>query len=231
MTAYVAESATYICVYAGDDPVNEADPSGLSVNLQGVAQWAKQNVGGGDNGYKNDCADFVSRALASPSGGDDPENVPGWLPAALTAAGPFAAPGVARLAGLDDHYWYRFGYDIFDTAQSYSWSVAYDLAEHLKLNGSQWLVNAGTSPTSSCGESNDRWNQVTPGDIIFANWSGSNFSGISHVGVITSTASQLSEGLVYITQHTPPQLNTPLSNWLQNGGSDVHVWVVAPNER
>jgi hypothetical protein len=35
MTAYVAESATYMCVYAGDDPVNNADPSGqesFSVN-------------------------------------------------------------------------------------------------------------------------------------------------------------------------------------------------------
>jgi hypothetical protein len=28
MTAYVAESATYMCVYAGDDPVNAGDPSG-----------------------------------------------------------------------------------------------------------------------------------------------------------------------------------------------------------
>jgi hypothetical protein len=32
MTAYVAESATYICVYAGDDPVNEGDPSGLAAD-------------------------------------------------------------------------------------------------------------------------------------------------------------------------------------------------------
>jgi hypothetical protein len=32
MTAYVAESATYMCVYAGDDPVNADDPSGDAPN-------------------------------------------------------------------------------------------------------------------------------------------------------------------------------------------------------
>jgi hypothetical protein len=52
MTAYVAESATYICVYAGDDPVNSADPSGM---------WTVGYCGGaaaaflGPKGFANAC--------------------------------------------------------------------------------------------------------------------------------------------------------------------------------
>jgi VCBS repeat-containing protein len=54
---------------------------------------------------------------------------------------------------------------------THSWSVAHDLAVHLLDHGSKSLsyYNSG----------------LQDGDIIFANWNGSNFSGISHVGVIT----------------------------------------------
>ena len=210
---------------AGDDPVNLSDPTGLAVNLQGVAKWAEDptNLYGTDNGYGNDCTDFVSRALHF--GGGDPESVPWWFRGALQAAGPIAGPGVARLAGMDDHYWYRFGYDIFLTAQSYSWSVADDLAEHLKLNGSHWLVNGMDLSQSGCPESGsyELPSSVVPGDVIFADWSSGSFSGISHVGVLVSVNGQLE-----IAQHTFDRIDT-FADW-QKGGSDTHVWVVDPNQ-
>ena len=109
----------------------------------------------------------------------------------------------------NDHYWY------FLTAKyirwwSHSWSVAKDLAVHLNLIGSYWLKY---------------WNNAKPGDIIFANWSGNKFSGISHVGIIT----KMSHGVPLITQHSPRQKNISLNYWLKNGGRDVHVWIASPN--
>ena len=46
--------------YAGDDPVNESDPTGMSVNLSGAAQWAQGDASPGDNnGFNDDCTDLV----------------------------------------------------------------------------------------------------------------------------------------------------------------------------
>ena len=108
----------------------------------------------------------------------------------------------------NDHYWY------FLTAKyirwwSHSWSVAKDLAVHLNLIGSYWLKY---------------WSRAKPGDIIFANWSGSKFSGISHVGIIT----KMSHGVPLITQHSPSQKNISLNYWLKHGGRHVHVWIASP---
>jgi hypothetical protein len=44
MTAYVAESATYMCVYAGDDPVNADDPTGLC--WPKIACGVEHSIGG-----------------------------------------------------------------------------------------------------------------------------------------------------------------------------------------
>jgi hypothetical protein len=156
-----------------------------SVNRAGAAKWALTNWNG-IYYFGNDCADFVSRALAY--GGGDPEKF-GSTPS-------------------DDHYWfflqYRYGY-----RYSYSWSVAEDLATHLWWRGSNFLRY---------------WNDAVPGDVIFANWNGTNFSGISHVGLVTG----MKNGAPLITQHSPSQKNIPLSYWLTHGGKNVHVWIASP---
>lgn len=83
------------------------------VNRQGTANWAKANLHSSHNGYRDDCTDFVSRAMHF--GGGDPENYgPTW---------PFDHK--------NDHYWAKNW-----LAGTYSWGGAYHLADHLFLNGS-----------------------------------------------------------------------------------------------
>jgi hypothetical protein len=188
-------------VYTGDNPVNEADPSGLSVNLSGVATWALKNLlTAGNNGYSDDCTDFVSRALHF--GGGDPESE-GWdFP----------------LDRSDDHYWFKGG--IFGLA-TYSWGSSSNLAEHMSFNGSRWLVRDGTLPGRSPGD----WSEVGPGDVIFVNWRGRTFGGIGHSGVITSVRN----GMPYITQHTYDNTYS-LAYWMTRG-PDPHVWIAVPSPR
>jgi Putative amidase domain len=106
----------------------------------------------------------------------------------------------------NDRYWFfRAG------GYSHSWSVAHDLAVHLELIHSYWIRY---------------WRDARPGDVIFAEWSGSSFPGISHVGIVTG----MRDGQPLITQHTPSQRNISLQYWLTRGGPDVHVWIAVPNE-
>jgi hypothetical protein len=156
-----------------------------SVNRAGAAKWALANWNG-TYYFGDDCADFVSRALAY--GGGDPEKI-GTNPS-------------------DDHYWYFLQYR-YGHYNSHSWSVAEDLAIHLLWRGSYFLKY---------------WNNASPGDVIFANWNGTNFSGISHVGLVTG----MKNGAPLITQHSPSQKNIPLSYWLTHGGKNVHVWIASP---
>jgi hypothetical protein len=155
------------------------------VNRAGAAKWALANWNG-TYYFGDDCADFVSRALAY--GGGDPEKI-GTNPS-------------------DDHYWYFLQYR-YGHYYSHSWSVAEDLAIHLLWRGSYFLKY---------------WNNASPGDVIFANWNGTNFSGISHVGLVTG----MKNGAPLITQHSPSQKNIPLSYWLTHGGKNVHVWIASP---
>jgi cell wall-associated NlpC family hydrolase len=130
---------------------------------------------------------------------------------ALQAAGyPFSyVPSVVVTNSRNDHYWYYFTYK-FGRHYSFSWSVAHDLAVHLVDKKSKRILNP---------------KNAQPGDVIFANWNGSKFSGISHVGIIT----KMSKGVPLITQHTPSQKNISLTYWLKHGGRDVHVWIYSPN--
>jgi Putative amidase domain/Fibronectin type III domain len=108
----------------------------------------------------------------------------------------------------DDHYWYRSSWAGV-TIGSYSWAGAYHLADHLNLNGSYYRAYTSFS---------------TPGDIIFADWYGDSFTGISHSGVITA----MSNGIPLITQHSPRGWNVPLPVWLDSH-PHVYVWVAIPN--
>lgn len=97
---------------------------GTKIDLAGAASWALNDVFGSpglfgpNDGFGDDCTDFVSRALAI--GGGDPETV---LNARSTS---------------DDHYWY-FSTFRYGRWWSHSWSVAEDLAVHLTLLHSTWL--------------------------------------------------------------------------------------------
>lgn len=97
---------------------------GTKVNLAGAASWALNDVFGSpglfgpDDGFADDCTDFVSRALAI--GGGDPETV------------------LTDRSTSNDHYWY-FSTFRFGRWWSHSWSVAEDLAVHLNLLHSTWL--------------------------------------------------------------------------------------------
>ncbi len=168
----------------------ETPSSSTDVNLSGAASWALGRWNGTNNGYGDDCTDFVSRAIHF--GGGDQEDY-GWT-----------APENYR----DDHYWYRSTwYGV--TVATYSWAGAYHFADHLVLRGNYKRMY---------------WSYSTPGDVIFANWSGSSFKGISHTGIIT----KMSNGWPMITQHTNDKKNEPLWDWL-NSGSNVNVWVFIPD--
>jgi hypothetical protein len=190
--------------YADEDPVNADDPTGQSVNLAGTAAWAVQNLHKAIEYYSPDCTDFVSQALYY--GGDDPQNI-----------GPNAMQD-----SRNNLYWFFYN-SSRERIASLSWSVAPDLASHLRLNGSKWLVQSGTTPNKSSG----RWSQVHPGDIIFANWQGSNFGGITHCGIIVSV--EAGTPYLEIAQHSFDRIDT-LTFWLKSG-SNTHVWIVDPSPR
>jgi RHS repeat-associated protein len=179
--------------YAAGNPVSNTDPTGLTVNLRGVASWALAHVYGTYNCFGDDCTDFVSRALHY--GGGDPMSWP---------------PGIPWLHPADDHYWWMGDSPCTPLGSwSYSWSVAVYLAGHLVYKGSHDIK---------------LWRYVRLGDIIFADWYGSSWSGIGHAGVITS----MPYGVPHITQHSFPRKNESIFKWL-NSHSNVHVWIYHPN--
>jgi cell wall-associated NlpC family hydrolase len=97
---------------------------GTRLDLRGAASWALHNVFGSpglfgpNDGFGDDCTDFVSRALAI--GGGDPETV------------------LVGRSTSNDHYWY-FSTFRYGRWWSHSWSVAEDLAVHLNGLHSTWL--------------------------------------------------------------------------------------------
>jgi hypothetical protein len=102
----------------------------------------------------------------------------------------------------NDYFWY---YTRIFNVWTFSWSVAHDLAVHNNLIGSYWV---------------QYWNNAHKGDIIFGNFRGNTFSGITHAGMIT----KMSNGTPLITQHSYDRLNESLYRWL-NSGLDTHVWI------
>lgn len=151
-------------------------------------------------------------ALANWNGGYNgfADDCTDFVSRALSHGGdPFTYPRGLSGGTSDDHYWYYFTVR-YGRWYSHSWTVAHDLAVHLNLIHSYWIRY---------------WNNAQPGDVIFANWSGPNFAGISHVGIIT----RMVNGVPQITQHSPSQRNVSLNYWLTHGGPNVHVWIASPN--
>jgi hypothetical protein len=107
---------------ASSDYVNDPNPANqfsggagkTVIDYSGAAQWALDNVfTSGNNGYSNDCSDFVSRALHR--GG-----------------------GMLEKFGWDwrsDHNWYKNWYH-----PSYTWGGSYHLADFFWVeNSARWL--------------------------------------------------------------------------------------------
>src|SRR3984885_14101316 len=98
-------------------PATQVDLAGASSRaLDDV--FNSPGIFGPDDGFADDCTDFVSRALAI--GGGDPETV------------------LSDRRTGNDYYWY-FSTFRFGRWWSHSWSVAEDLAVHLNLLHSTWL--------------------------------------------------------------------------------------------
>jgi len=207
--------------YAGDDPVNEGDPTGLdqSINLKGVANWARTNgPEAWKDGYNDDCTDFVSRALSE--GGDAAFNYgPDW---------PFDH--------TDPHYWFP-AHDIFGihVPASYSWAESEDLYEYLQINRSPLVggpIHLG--PSGGCPNQDGPYklpSGIQQGDVIFANFESSASAGIQHAGIVVGVEA----GNLTIAQHSENVVET-LSDWQYLGahhgepGSDTYVWIVQPQQ-
>ncbi|MGC1405227.1 MAG: amidase domain-containing protein, partial [Candidatus Dormiibacterota bacterium] len=116
----------------------------------------------------------------------------------------------------NDAYWYQYTYWYGLTVESYSWAGAYDLANYEAGQGAYFYSYI---------------DQVQPGDIIWANWTGSNASGISHTGVVVANY----QGNLYIDQHTYNRYYEPLykvagvETW-QGDNPNLTVWVAQPYE-
>jgi len=178
---------------------SHASSATVSAKVTAASQYSKKSA--------------VAWALAHVNGTNNSfaDDCADFVSRALQAGGyPFSyVPSVIVTNSTNDKYWYYFTVK-FGRHYSHSWSVAHDLAVHLVDMKSARILNP---------------KNAQPGDVIFANWNGSNFSGISHVGIITG----MSKGVPLITQHTPSQKNISLNYWLKHGGRDVHVWIYSPN--
>ena len=204
--------------YAGDDPVNESDQSGL-LSLPGIADWAALNAWKTWNdGYRDDCTDFVSRALMEGGG-------------AVADYGPDYPSD-----HTDPHYWFP-SHDLFwlqHVSASYSWADSEHLYEYLLINQSPVVGHVHLGLSGGCAIQDGPYNLpsgIERGDVIFANWHSSNTSGIDHAGIVVG----IGEGDLSIAQHSHNKVE-PLSEWQYlgqhngNPGSDTYVWIVRPQQ-
>jgi RHS repeat-associated protein len=205
--------------YVADNPADLTDPLGQSVDLAGTATWATTNAPiqhGDNNGFTEDCTDFASRALFE--GGGDP----------MTYSSDFYWD---LLHKGDRRLWFQVTDLLGITATSATWGQAQALAQHFRLNGSTELVSHLDLGTKHCTQNclTALPSSITPGDIIFANWDGSKFGGISHAGVIIKNGAAWE-----IAQHTPNRIdnfvmwrdNIPKKNYK---GGDTNVWIFSPS--
>jgi hypothetical protein len=101
----------------GIDPVSS--DSTAKLNRSAAASWALNHVKSGNNGFGDDCTDFVSRALHI--GGGMHEN-----------------PGPNKnLDWYNNHYWWFGGSS--EHRASHSWGDAADFAGYLNDNSSFWI--------------------------------------------------------------------------------------------
>jgi hypothetical protein len=180
------------------------------VNTAGIAAYAYNNWNTrGWAGFPGiDCTDFASQALAV--GGHLREVYP-WYDV-FNHSDPnawwYVTPAVPLKGGG-----YLFG-------PSHTWGDAPDLAQFLRNTHNYVYTNLGDARV---------------GDLIFANWSGSSFSGIDHVGIITAISYYGGRVELYISQHTNNRRNEPIIKWIYTDSSgnssktpnpNLHMWVI-----
>ncbi len=125
-------------------------------------------------------------------------------------------PSIPPAHHTDDHYWFQ-SHGAFGATTSYSWSGAYHQADFQHIEGSFFYSYAGVAD---------------PGDLIFANWTGSSFTGIDHTGVIVKN----DDGNLFIDQHSNTERGIPLykdgtrKTW-STGHSHLHVWIAEPHTK
>ena len=152
-----------------------------------------------DNGFSEDCTDFVSRALRF--GGGFPEIWSG------NRYGDYS----------DKDSWYQF-HGSFMTKTAYNWAGEPNLARYEKRYG-------GASIFYKYGRKQGSVNSaIGSGALIFASHlHGGRFANIYHVGMVT----KVSGDNLYITQHSTDFKNRPL--WASTGSSwfnDNHHYLV-----
>lgn len=166
------------------DSGSESDSTHTSVNRDAAADWAVDHYNGSDDGFGEDCTDFVSRAIYY--GGGEWRHFP-------------PAPWWDHIS--DDRYWWFFKglYKWSDPLSwSHSWAVAHDLAIHFwAYQDTYWVRH-----TSNAHK----------GDVIFANLNPDydNFYDINHTGIISA----MSNGIPLIAQHSPGHKYESLIRWL-----------------
>jgi hypothetical protein len=115
-----------------------------------------------------------------------------------------------------DAYWFQYTYWYGLTKTSYSWAGAWHLSDYESGQGAYFLPYVS---------------DALPGDLIWPNWTGTAWTGISHTGIVSLN----SGGNIYIDQHTNNRYREPLyevagqQTWY---GSDpnLHLWLADPYE-
>lgn len=177
--------------------------SSKKISLTAVANWADKQWNGQTNGFGDDCTDYLSRALHYGGGLSEV----GWSTQAKT--------------NYDDSKWFNDQWRNLHTGATLpAWSATWSFADR----SATYHHNRGGYFVGS--------SIALPGDLIYANWNGSSYSGISHAGIVSMTKGSN----VYIDQHTTARYREPLwkvsgnpTTW-QGQNPKVHVWVLNPSE-
>jgi cell wall-associated NlpC family hydrolase len=166
----------------------------------GAAAWARANINSGSPyGYRDDCTDFVSRAM----------HLGGKLP--------FYDNGIPPWDHTDDRNWYmqQFGSEWKGT---YSWGAANHLDTFVRLAGIRQAVTPQQAKPGDLIFVN--WG---PGgrDTPANNPSGE--AGIDHVGMVVGNPGKQGGYNLSIAQHTSDTIET-LADW-RKPNPNLQVWV------
>jgi hypothetical protein len=192
-------------------PPRGGQPPPNNFNAAGAAAWARANASSwpifANNGYADDCTDFVSRAMHF--GGGMPErNVEGSLPGNHT----------------DDHNWYMVPVGLGHLIASYSWSSARHLRNFLRNAG---LAREVTLQAARPGDLifvnwGSRGHDLPPGQRDTTSP-----AGIDHVGMIIGNSFRdplARDGYdVQIAQHSTNTIEN-LFDW-QLANPNLHYWI------
>lgn len=199
---------------APDAPTQTTPASGQSQppnnrsGAAGAAAWARANATSSANpyGYRDDCTDFVSRAIHF--GGGLPE---------------LAVQGVIPFNHTDDANWYD--YPMFGRwVGTYSWGSATHLLDFLKITGRARQVSLqAASPGDVIFVNWGRGGRDTPTGQRDLTGPG----GIDHAGMVVGNPGSRGGYDVQIAQHTANRIER-LSDW-HKPNPNLHFWIYSIN--